>query len=309
MGGNPIETNGRLVMYTGGFCVVFPFLVANKKMAIRCWHVKVEDSKRRAKRISEKLKSIRLPYFVEFSYEENAILTTSGLQPIVKMAWVEADNLKKFLGKNINNPSLLKVLADNFLEMVKVLHQFQISHGDLQHGNILVKNDGSLVLVDYDSICIPELVGENEEIKGLVGYQHHSRFKNQKLTPTADYFSELVIYLSILILIELPSLWSELNIEDTEELIFTKKDYDSLGNSEIFRRLFICNNSQIKNLARTLAIYCTKNSILELDPLEEAIKPPIDINEISHKWGNQMKTPLKLPVIQVDIVSISNKWI
>jgi serine/threonine protein kinase len=308
-GGKPIEHNERLVMYTGGFCVVFPYQLSNnKKYAIRCWHVKVDDVKRRTKKISEKLQQLHLPYFVEFTYEDNALLTASGLQPIVKMDWVEADNIKKFIGKNLNNQILIKKLADLFLEMVKVLHQNLISHGDLQHGNILVKNDGSLVLVDYDSMCIPELAGEKEEIKGLPGYQHPARYANSITTPVADYFSELVIYLSILAIIEMPNLWHELNIEDTEELIFSKKDYESKGNSLIFHRLLYCNNSQIKNLTTTLIDYCNKSTILDFKPLEEVIKPPVNIETISGKWISQMPIPPKVPVIQVNIDSISSKW-
>ena len=68
----------------------------------------------------------------------------------------------------------------------------------MQHGNIMVKDGGQLVLVDYDSMYVPALDGWDEEIKGLQGYQHEARWKNKKLAPKADYFSELIIYLSLL---------------------------------------------------------------------------------------------------------------
>jgi serine/threonine protein kinase len=307
-GGRPIERNDRIEMYTGGFCVVFPYLLLNKKYAIRCWHVKVDDVRRRTKIISEKLHQLQLPYFVEFTYEDNALLTAVGLQPIVKMDWVEADNIKRFIGKNLHNQNLLKRLANFFLEMVKILHLNEISHGDLQHGNILVKNDGTLVLVDYDSMCIPELSGEKEEIKGLPGYQHPARFINNITTPVADYFSELVIYLSILAIIEMPNLWHELNVENTEEMIFTRKDYESKGNSLIFQRLLYCNNSEIRDLTTTLIDYCNKNSILDFKPLETIIKPLVNIETISGKWISQMPPPPKIQVIQVNVESISSKW-
>ena len=307
-GGKPVEQNNRLMMYTGGFCVVFPFQLVNKKYAIRCWHVKVHNIRARIRKISKKLSQLQLPYFVEFTFKDKAILTASGLQPIVKMEWVEADNLKKYIAKNRHDKVLMKKLADSFLEMVKVLHKNHISHGDLQHGNILVKKDGSLVLVDYDSMYVPELAGEKEEIKGLPGYQHPARYSNAYVTPYADYFSELVIYLSILALIKMPELWNELKIEDSEELIFSGKDFVSKGNSPVFKRLLRCNDSLIKSLTKTLIDYCIKNSILDLKPLEEVVRPPATLGSVCYKWVSSMFDSKKQPVFILDVKSISDKW-
>ena len=307
-GGKPVEQNNRLMMYTGGFCVVFPFQLVNKKYAIRCWHVKVHNIRARIRKISKKLSQLQLPYFVEFTFKDKAILTASGLQAIVKMEWVEADNLKKYIAKNRHDKVLMKKLADSFLEMVKVLHQNRISHGDLQHGNILVKKDGSLVLVDYDSMCIPELAGQKEEIKGLPGYQHPARYDNVFLTPSADYFSELVIYLSILALIKMPELWNDLKMEDSEVMVFSGKDFVSKGSSSIFKRLLRCNDSLIKSLTKTLIDYCSKISILDLKPLEEVLIPSSTTATACIKWAYQFLALKKEPVSPLNIKSISAKW-
>jgi serine/threonine protein kinase len=307
-GGKPVELNNRLMMYTGGFCVVFPFQLVNKKYAIRCWHVRVHNVRARIRKISKKLRQLQLPYFVEFTFKDKAILTASGLQPVVKMEWVEADNLKKYMAKNRHDKVLMKKLADSFLEMVRVLHQNQISHGDLQHGNILVKKDGSLVLVDYDSMYIPELAGEKEEIKGLPGYQHPARYSNAYVTPYADYFSELVIYLSILALIKMPELWNALKMEDSEEMIFSGKDFASKGSSPVFKRLLRCNDSLIKSLTKTLIDYCNKISILDLKPLEEVVRPPATLGSVCYKWVSTMFDSKTQPVFILNIKSISDKW-
>jgi serine/threonine protein kinase len=307
-GGKPVEQNNRLVMYTGGFCVVFPFHAGNKKYAIRCWHVRVHNVRARIRIISKKLRELHLPYFVEFTFKDKAILTVAGLQPIVKMEWVDAYNLKKYVAKNRHDQLLMKKLAASFLEMVKVLHRNRISHGDLQHGNVLVKNDGSLVLVDYDSMYIPELAGQKEEIKGLPGYQHPARYSNVLVTPYADYFSELVIYLSILALIKIPELWNELKIEDSEEMVFSGKDFVSKGSSPIFKRLLRCNDSIIKSLTKTLIDFCCKLSILDLKPLEEVVHPPVSTGTAYIKWAYQFIAPKKVPTSILDIKSISDKW-
>jgi len=307
-GGKPVVLNNRLMMYTGGFCVVFPFQLGNKKYAIRCWHVRVHNVRVRIRKISKKLHLLRLPYFVEFTFKDKAILTSAGLQPIVKMEWVEADNLKKYIAKNLHDHVLMKKLAASFLEMVQVLHQNRISHGDLQHGNILVKKDGSLVLVDYDSMYIPELAGQKEEIKGLPGYQHPARYANGFLTPYADYFSELIIYLSVLALIKMPEIWTELKIEDSEEMVFSGKDFMSKGSSPIFKRLLHCNDVLIKSLTKVLIDYCGKISILDLKPLEEVVWPPVNLGSVCYKWVSSMFDSKTQPVFILDIKSISDKW-
>lgn len=266
-GGRP-EMNGiRPVMYTGGFCVVFPYTTNNAKYAVRCWHAQVEGAQERMKRISEFLSQQSLPYFVDFQYEEEGINTSKGVLPIIVMDWVDAQPLKKYIKNKIGNASALNDLADNFMQMVKDLHNIGISHGDLQHGNIMVKNDGSLVLVDYDSLYVPGISGYSSVTNGLCGYQHPARFSMTNVSPKADYFSELVIYTSIKALVKFPNLWEKLQMEDTDTMIFSKEDIESKGYSEIFSE--ISKDEYLAKLVNTLRDFLTKTSIEQLKPLEE----------------------------------------
>ena len=279
-GGHPIEKGVRLIKYSGGFCVVFPYLTPNKKYAVRCWHAEVSDAKVRTQLIAKALKDSGLPYFVGFDYYEDGILTPQGLQPIVVMDWVEAVALKKYLAEHVSDASIINELAENFRSMVKDLHQHHMSHGDLQHGNIMVKPDRKLVLVDYDSMYVPALKGKSDEIKGLPGYQHLSRWDNEKATEKADYFSELVIYLSLKALAKMPALWNELEMEDTETMVFSGDDIKSKGSSSIFRRLK--SDSELAPMVDKLCEFMTKKSIDELVPLEDALISPSAI--IASKW-------------------------
>lgn len=129
--------------------------------------------------------------------------------PIVRMEWVDGISFKRFLANNIHNPAQIRRFADKFLEMVKELHQNNISHGDLQHGNIIVRTNGDICLIDYDGLYVPGLSNEKDDIKGLDGYQHPNRKKLDKLSPKSDYFSELIIYLSLLAISEKPSYWKD----------------------------------------------------------------------------------------------------
>lgn len=190
--GNPEMYKGRPVKYAGGFCIVFPYYAGGKKYAVRCWHAHLDGAEERTKRISQTLRKSNLPYFVGFEYVNNGIITPQGIQPVVIMDWVCAKPLKKYIAEHISNSTVLNNLADKFAQMVRDLHSRNFSHGDLQHGNIMVKDDGNLILVDYDSMYIPELDGWTDEISGLAGYQHPARWNNKYLSPKADYFSELV---------------------------------------------------------------------------------------------------------------------
>jgi len=289
--GHPIEKGVRLIKYSGGFCVVFPYQTPSKKYAVRCWHAEVSDAKRRTQVIADALKKSNLPYFVGFDFFEEGIMTPLGMQPVVVMDWVNAQSLKKFLAEHVTESNVINEIAENFKKMVIDLHANHFSHGDLQHGNIMVKPDCSLVLVDYDS--------------GLVGYQHEARWKNKLVSEKADYFSELVIYLSLKALAKMPSLWKDLNMDNTETLLFSGEDIQSKGSSTIFRLLK--TDSELAPLVDKLCEFMAKSTIEDLTPLENAIVSKSD--SISSKWkgGNGYKaTPKKGKVDNPN--KITGKW-
>lgn len=302
-GGHPITCGTNIVKYAGGFCVVFPYQTPKGKYAVRCWHAEVSDTKTRCRCVADALKMAGLPYFADFEFYEDGIVTPQGIQPLVVMDWVEAKPLKKYLAEHINDSNTINRLSSNFVEMTKALHKHHFSHGDLQHGNIMAKDDGELMLVDYDSMFVPGLVGMKDEVKGLAGYQHESRWKNNELSEKADYFSELVIYTSLRALAKKPELWDKLNMKDTETLLFTGSDIRQGRAANIFHELKA--DGELSQLADTLCRFIATPHFSQLVPLEEAIRPVSD--RIADKWkkGNG-HTPQKgkMP----DPEAIAKKW-
>lgn len=326
-GGSVVLKNGKPLRYAGGFCVVFPYqLKNNKKVAVRCWIAHVSDADKRSHQISAQLKNSALPYFLRFEYIPQGIATSSGVFPIVIMDWIEAMPLKDYLKKNLNAPNRLIELANQFLQMSKDLHSAGFSHGDLQHGNIMVNHEGKLFLVDYDSMFVPGLENVSDEIKGLSGYQHPGRNKQTFLSPKSDYFSELIIYTSILAIAHHPSLWNELEIEDTETLVFSQEDLDYPNRSSIISRLKA--DSSLSNCIEAIENALCEPDIEKLLPLEYAIvsatarlveglqekwKPrPVplteqqstDIDGLKSKWKKSQETTSK----PIDVNSITSKW-
>lgn len=304
-GGSPLLKNNKLIKYSGGFCVVFPFQTNNRKYAVRCWHASISDAKNRTKIIANSIQKASLPYFVNFEYVDEGIATSQGVQPLVIMDWVEAMSLKQYIKSHLYNPQALNSLAESFKKMVAELHRHNMAHGDLQHGNIMVKDDGSLVLVDYDSIYVPDFNMAEDDIKGLLGYQHPARWNNPYRSPKLDYFSELVIYTSIKALALNPKLWNELSMEDSDTLLFAAEDIASPRSSSIFK--YLANEPDLKGLGDKLLEFLSKSTIEELQPLEAVLVTPVD--SISSKWkkGNGYVPPQPQNVKDV-AKGIINKW-
>lgn len=280
-GGRPKKGNdGFLRSYSGGFSIVFPIVKGSNTFALRCWMEDVGNAEVRYKEIYDYLQRVGLPYFVDFEYVPKGIWVMGNDYPITRMQWAAGVSLRDFISQNLKRPRLFKVVADAFQEMVARLHKNRIAHGDLQDGNILLnqnRNTIEIKLIDYDSLFVPTLRGQPDNIRGLPEYQHPARIvanARTQATEKVDYFSELVIYLSFLALSEKPDLWRSFKDKTERGLLFSEADFKNPGQSAIFREL--ANLSPyVQQLASTLKDFCAKTTIDRLEPLE-AILPRSD---------------------------------
>ena len=264
-------SNNLLLVYSGGFSSVFPLVVGPNTFALRCWVRDIGDAETRYQEISNYLKQKNLPYFVEFAYIREGILVNGTKWPITRMEWAEGETLCQFIENNLHDAGLLRTTAAEFLEMAEALHANQISHGDFQDGNILLKRNGTDVeikLIDYDSLFVPALRGYPDYIVGLPQYQHPSRIAGGGIAnEKVDYFSELVIYLSLLSLAEKPGLWSQFGQRTERALLFVEADFKNATQSDVLQELENLS-SDVKLLASKLKDFCAKTSIDQLEPLE-----------------------------------------
>ena len=258
------NSSGNLLRYVGGFSAVFPYFQGNEKWAFRCWHSDLGSLQNRFSKISSAIEQANLPYFSDFSYVENGILVNGISYPTIRIKWIEGKTLKIFLSENLNNKNNLLEFANNFKKMCTDLHLKKIAHGDLQHGNIIVKSNNELCLIDYDSMYCPELIGEIDIIKGLKDYQHPNRHINNEINEKIDYFSELIIYLSVLSIANKTELFNKYNVKDTEYLLFNSNDFKNIENSEIYKDLKGIDD-EIDILLEILIEYLKKTEINELD--------------------------------------------
>ena len=97
-----------------------------------------------------------------------------------------------------------------------------------------------------------------------------------------DYFSELVIYLSLLSLAEKPDLWNQFGDRTERGLLFTAEDFKNPDQSDVFQELENLS-PDVKQLAAKLKEFC-KRSVDQLEPLE-AVLPKTSPAQVAHDQG------------------------
>lgn len=268
-------------MYSGGFCVVFPFTDGTNKKALRVWHKEIPEMKNRTAQISSYLSTLQdMPYFVHYEYISNGLLCGSGNRlDVILMDWAEGVSLKDYIDKVLASSTnksqkreTLLILAKTFYILFVNLHNVGISHGDLQHGNILIKDPGNISLIDYDSLYVPTMGNRVSQITaGLSGYQHPSKSHSYYSDKTSDYFSELIILSSLVILSEFPDIWKEFSLMDDDySFVFSARDFENIRVSKLFKKLYSFNPVVDKLLLEVERFI--NGNIESLLPIEEVIK-------------------------------------
>lgn len=290
MGGHILSEGDIVINWAGGFANVYPFIQQNgTQIAVKCWHMNIVNAQQRFAKISDFIEKNNYPFFIKTKLLPDALAVSGELYPVGIMEWVEGETIKHYFDDRTPSEDLFLNLANNFLEMVKTLHRLNVSHGDLQHGNIMILPDGSLKLIDYDSMYVPGLERMPDIVKGLPGYQHPARKNNKFLSPKSDYFSELVIYLSLLLFAEKPSMWQD--YVDTEDLLFSCDDFADLQNSAIYKEFKNSSYPHIKQLFQKMLEALSVDDINLLHPLEELLGAPQTIKPQPQPTKHIVDTP------------------
>ena len=245
-----LDTNGEPIMSSGNFAVVFKMVDKfGKYHAIRCFHREQEGRVKSYKLICEELAKVSSPYLLPIQYLEKELYIDSVEYPVLLMDWVEGLTLDKYIRKIINDKVRLHSLANNFRQMAIWLLNQPFAHGDLKPDNILVKEDGSLVLVDYDGMYVPAMQGQRARELGSPDFRNPSR-TDTDFDKNIDTFPIVSILLSLEMLVENKDYLSKYGAED--RLLFSEEDYKNLENSMLFKIAYTSNNSFVSKLAKKM---------------------------------------------------------
>lgn len=242
-----LDDTGEPVMSCGNFAVVFKMVDEKGKYhAVRCFHRYQEGRRKSYKLICEELNKVSSPYLSPIKYFENEFYIDSVEYPVLLMDWVDGVPLDKYIRKNINDKTKLRSLADNFRQLARWLLNQQFAHGDLKPDNILVKEDGSLVLVDYDGMFVPAMQGQKARELGSPDFRNPSRTEND-FNMNIDIFPIVSILLSLEMIATKSNYLERFGKED--RLLFSQNDYLNLRDSGIFQRALVSYEDDIPELA------------------------------------------------------------
>jgi serine/threonine protein kinase len=198
-----LDDDGLPVMTSGNFAVVFKMkdVQSGKYYAVKCFTKEQEGRAEAYREIAKELKDVSSPYLVSIRYLEKELFvdtdqTTETEFPVLLMDWVEGKTLDKYLRENLDDKYALEMLAYRFSQLAQWLIPQPFAHGDLKPDNILVREDGTLVLVDYDGMYVPAMKGQKSRELGSPDFRHPLRTEND-FDEHIDEFPIALILLSL----------------------------------------------------------------------------------------------------------------
>ena len=281
-----LDSNGNPVMSSGNFAVVFKMQNVNTKQlfAVKCFTREQAKREEHYRKIADELEFTSSPYLLHFNYleEELFVDTTQGNIsnfPIVVMDWAEGVTLDNYLKAHLHDSYALQLLAYRFCRMAAWLLSQPFAHGDLKPDNILVKKDGSLVLVDYDGMFVPALQGENASELGSPDFRHPLRTE-ANFNEHIDDFAIASIALSLKAIALQPALYNQFATAD--RLLLSASDYRDIGKSAALQAILaLSSDAELGKLFSAFLLASSLNSLgmlsFRLFILQQPEKPKEEI--------------------------------
>lgn len=272
------DSFGLPTPYSGNFACVYKIKTKNKNYALRFFLSIDAQKNEKYKLLKQAFKTKNIPYFVDFDLQEDAVLVKSHWYPLLKMEWVEGKTLDEYIKNNLAKSDVIIDIANKFANLVFVLKSNNIAHGDLQHGNIIVKNN-DLILIDYDALYCEETKHLQTNEIGMPNYQHPNR-KAKDISKDIDDFSAWIIYISLIFLSKDKSLF---NKNDT--LIFEKSDLENPKKSKTFNHLLKINDSEIQYYTNFIINSLLQNDVSKVPKFNSDLF--FDIVKKNSEWWNK----------------------
>ena len=292
------DAKGLPIPASGQFGIVYQMVAADgRRWALKCFTADIPGRSERYKKISAHLRRCDLPFMVGFEYLDEGVFIQGAWYPVLKMDWVEGQTLNRFVGDWLDQPSPIKVLIEMWPKVAQRLREKEVTHADLQHGNVMLvpgkaKGSVSLKLVDYDGMYLPELAGTQSGESGHPCYQHPRRLSEGIYTGEVDRFSHLVIYTALrALLVKGRTLWQSYNYGDN--LVFSQADFQKPRESRVLRELWRDGPDDIRSLTGRLVL-ATEQRFEQIPQLDEVLDG-ISVQRLSTVQVKQVCRLLDMP--------------
>jgi serine/threonine protein kinase len=279
------DGNGNPVMTSGNFAVVFKMRDEKKDKfyAVKCF---LKDQPNRAENyrmIAEELEFVSSSFLTKFQYLGNELFVDSANAdgeefPVLLMDWVEGTNLDQYIHQHLHDNYQLHLLAYQFSRLSLWLMPQPFAHGDLKPDNIMVREDGTLVLIDYDGMFVPAMKGQKAREMGSPDFRHPARTE-ETFNEHIDDFSLASILLSLRVIAEDPALLEKYGAAD--RLLFSEKDYRNIHDCQLLKDIFPSECSEVNTLVGLFIIALTQSDLSNISfrllSLERPKEPEIEI--------------------------------
>ena len=243
---------------SGTSATVFQATIGDGAYALRCFTRKDASSPERYAAFDSFVAGQGLSEHVgQVTWHDDAVRAKGATWPVLQMEWIEGQQLNEYVGYLVEgtNTDALAKLASRWLKLVDELQRARFAHGDLQHGNVIIDQEGRLRLVDFDGVWIPPLQGYPPPTEtGHENYQPQGRSAQARWGPWMDTFSALVIYMALTALARDPGLWLPLNNGDN--LLFERKDFCAPFETDVWKHLARVGDAEVDRLADKLKACC-----------------------------------------------------
>ena len=211
---------------------------------------------------------------VDFEIHRNAIWPDSTHYHVMTMDWVEGRTIHscaRDLAEKSDH-SALKALAYEFEETGKQFQASPFDHGDISGGNIMVSREGTLRIIDPDTLRHEEVPDPDISEMGHISFAHPER---SGMTWEDDLFRFPleVIIVSLEALAENPSLVTRFGDDDCS-LLFDQQDLANPSESELFRELCSSPDVGLSKRASRLRDAAAAESVTEANRILGSFRSP-----------------------------------
>ena len=256
--------------WCGRFAIVYQLHSPKRKLAVRCFIKPVSNQQQQRYRLlHEHIIKVRIPALSVPVYLNQGIWLSGKPHPVVLMEWIHGKQLHQYVEDHIQDQNSLGQIADQWRHLMLALRGARTAHGDLQHGNVLIDEQGLIHLVDYDGMYIPALRGQPPAEVGHVNYQHPDRIQRGFYEENVDGFSALAIYLSIIAVRADSRLWKAYH--SGENLIFSAQDFREPGRTRMWGELDQSSDIVVRRLTAELENFC-RLPVSAVPNLEEVLQ-------------------------------------